>query len=107
MATAAPSTRTVTKTVEEEITDGVVLTLTDAEAETLCEISYYIGGVPSTSRRGHLENISRALYAAGIAGPGFEAGDKSIGYVITFVPSEWSFDDLPEGSPARQGLPTY
>lgn len=53
----------ITKTVT--IPDGVVLTLTPAEAESLRLVLGRVGGSPS-GRRGHMDNISDALNAVGV-----------------------------------------
>lgn len=103
MATATPNTRTETRTVEEEVTDGVVLTLTDAEAETLAEITWRTGGNPFHSRRGHVDNIGAALASAGVRGPGYTFADPDYETTLQDNSRLW-FGNLPEDDPAREGL---
>lgn len=66
MATATPKTKVVTKTVEVEEPDGIVLHLTDEEAQTLHYITRRIGGDPR-GPRGHADSIGLALYEAGVS----------------------------------------
>lgn len=66
MAEAVRNTRTVERIITEEIDDGVVLTLTQNEADTLADVLRCIGGDPLTTRRGVTSKILRALEGAGI-----------------------------------------
>jgi hypothetical protein len=47
----------------------VVLTLTEAEARVIAAIGWRVGGSPSKSRRGLIQNITDALCVAGIYEP--------------------------------------
>lgn len=64
MANATRTTRKVEKVVEVEEPDGVVLELTQEEADTLFAVLGRVGGAPST-RRGLSDHIFDALYEAG------------------------------------------
>ena len=80
MATATANTRTVTKTIKEEVTDGVVLTLTDQEAEALARVLGRIGGVPSGTR-GQTQSVYDALYEAGVTYDVFASDRTLTGYL--------------------------
>jgi hypothetical protein len=71
MATANKRTRNEvrTKMVEaryvQQIPDGVTLTLSHAEANTLAWLCYRTGGDPDKSARGYADSIAKALRSAG------------------------------------------
>ena len=51
---------------EKIVTPTIRLELTQDEAEALEVVLNHVGGTPSTTRRGVIDNISTALLAAGI-----------------------------------------
>lgn len=52
-----------------EIPDGVELSLTKAEAQTLADILDFVGGDPTLSRRRYSDAIKNVLSAAGFSAP--------------------------------------
>src|SRR5689334_7241520 len=60
--------RTKTIEVEERVPNGVNLTLTQEEAETLRYVTRRISGDPMFGPRKHTDAIGKALTAAGITG---------------------------------------
>jgi hypothetical protein len=66
MAKAEASVRKVERVVVEEVTDGVMLTLSNHEAEALAVVMRRIGGMASHSRRGFTDAIFHALVTAGV-----------------------------------------
>ena len=67
---------------------GVVLTLTQREAEALAAVTGKIGGSPSNSPRGYLSRIGVALTAVGF---NYDVNEA----FLDAVSSAMHFDDLP------------
>lgn len=63
MATATQ--RLVTKMVEQEVPDGVILELSDDEAVVLRDVLRRLGGDPNTTRRALTDAVELALKKAG------------------------------------------
>jgi hypothetical protein len=92
MASAVKRTREVRKTVTDVVPDGVTLTLTQAEAETLLMVHARIGGDPMVTRRLHTDGIGQALRNAGVVKPDTLYSDELSGG-LTFRPS-YKYDPL-------------
>ncbi len=56
----------VIRMVETEVVEGVVLTMTQEEAETLRLLLHHVGGDPYKTRRGHVDAIRKSLDKAGV-----------------------------------------
>ncbi len=65
MATAKARTKTVTKTVEEEVEDGYDLHVTKREADAIVAVVAAVGGDVYNSPRADLASVSSALLRAG------------------------------------------
>lgn len=98
MANATALKKTVKKTVEEQVDDGVILMLSKDEAETLRLIVCNIGGDRYESRRKHAEAIAEALRLAGV----YKLSAYSVNGVLQFPytgPSKAGFDFLTNANP--------
>lgn len=68
MANAVANFKTVKRTVEDKKRDGVVLTLSQTEAEVLFAIVGNVGG-PLSELRAASDDVYDALYTAGVRRP--------------------------------------
>lgn len=67
----------------------VTLTLTRAEARTLLDVCYRIGGDPE-GRRGHIDTIRKLLEASGVTWRGSAGIEGALTLLNAPVGSEWN-----------------